>query len=510
MKKAMIVLGVLCLLAVGGAWWFMRGSTAAVSLDEASTGFSATNQGAGRLLRFQDGGTPLRIFQWLKPVSGGAVVAQVLTQTDRQQIALFQNGQLMSQMHVARPDGVSDGFYRFAQLRDAVIVPGDVAVLLYRAQDATSADMPVILALDLKTQGIRWCHRAVAEHLSLGGTPGKPDDSVVFAYSVQGDVVRLPLALQKGEREGAKPPRAAAVAIELSPEIDSVTGFIATSHSTFIISHRKGLSAFLGEKGWNNISNPAPSDLGFVEPKSSLAIAGHTIWWQPEPGQLIGVKPDGTPVAKWSSTTFNIPAASAKDAELLQLLGADPTGKLWFGLAAPTLAFSAPLPQPPTPTPTPTTSSSTAVSPATDTGWKAEGHATTTAPVNDSTTRAPAQALDRSAWEAYLRLGLDRLYCWDPASGAVRRVSWTECWRNLGPPSDFSIPMGDGDLHPAAGGFLFGSGTQAWWLPLDALTLNQVSTSAKAGPAPILEPLVMQAPPTPSVSDLPGSTTPKS
>lgn len=510
MKKALLAAFALLLILGGSAWWLLRVRSTPFSLDESFRSFSADNLGSGRLFRFTDGGRPLRTFHWLRPSAGGVEVAQVLTQTDQQQIGIFQNGLLAAQMHVPRPDGVTDGFYRFAQLRDAVVLPGNVAVLLYRAQDATSADVPLIVALDLNTQSVRWSHRASVERLALArdqanGAETDPVNAVI-GFGDKGELVRLPMPLQKDEREGAKAPRAIAQSIEMPPEIQGVTDLVPTGGPHFLISHRMGLSAYLGENGWNHISLPAPGPLGFVEPKSSLASNGKKIWWQPEPGRIIQVKADGTPVAMWEPKTFPISTPYEKDAELLQLLGADPEGKLWFGLAAPTLLQPVANPIRNT-TPDPGSLGST----ASDTATKGGDLKTDAPPATaESTLPSPPQSIegvDRSAWESYLHQGLDRVYCWDPENGAIKRASWTECWRKLGPPSDFSIPLGDGALRPEAGGFLFDSGTQAWWLPLKELPLLAVGTSGKALPPPTLAPLVVKAPPSPMVdlAGLPGN-----
>lgn len=501
MKKALLLAFLVALALGGSAWWLLRTGSTPYSLDESFTSFSADNLGAGRLFRFTDGGRPLRTFHWLRPTAGGIEVAQVLTQTDQQQIGIFQNGLLIAQLHVPRPDGVTDGFYRFAQLRDAVVVPGNAAVLLYRAQDATSADVPLIVAVDLNTQSVRWSHRAAVERLALdqgqaaSGAAGAMN--TVIGYGDKGELVRLPLALQADEREGAKGPRAIAQAMELPPEIQDITDLVPTGGAHMLISHRMGLSAYLGKEGWNHLSLPAPGPLGFVEPKSSLAFNGKKIWWQPEPGRLLQVEPDGTPVALWEPRTFAIPAPYEKDAELLQLLGGDPEGRLWFGLAVPTLLR---------PVANPTQETAPVPNPAPKDGETKPDAAATAAPMP----AAPPQTIegvDRGAWETYLHQGLDRVYCWDPESGAIKRASWTECWRKLGPPSDFSIPLGDGALQPEAGGFLFDSGTQAWWLPLKDLPLLAAGTSGQALPPPTLGPLVVKAPPSPMVEleGLPGS-----
>lgn len=494
MRKTLLIACIVLFALGGGAWWLFRVRSTPFSLDEPFRSFSADNLGVGRLFRYTDGGRPLRAIHWLRPSAGGIVVAQVLTQTDQQQIGIFQNGLLIAQLHVPRPEGVTEGFYRFAQLRDAVVLPGDVAVLLYRAQDATSADVPLMVAMDLNTQLVRWSHRAAVERLVIASNPsqanGKAVNSVI-GFGGTGELVSLPLALQKDEREGARAPRAGARSIEIPPEILGITDVIPTGGSSLLISHRMGLSAYLGEKGWNQISLPNPGPLGFVEPKSSLASNGKKIWWQPEPGRILQVKTDGTPLAAWEPPSFPIAAPHEKDAELLQLLGADAEGKLWFGLAVPTL-----------------------LQPLANTNQKNVGDSKSNAPATlEPTPMSQPQAIegvDRSAWEDYLRKGLDRVYCWDPENGAIKRASWTECWRSLGPPSDFSIPLGDGALRPGTGGFLFDSGTQAWWLPLKELPLVSVGISGKALPPPELGPLVVRAPPTPTsdLSGLPGTPNP--
>lgn len=491
MKKTLLAVFVSMLVLGGSAWWLLRVRSAPFSLDESFRSFSADNLGVGRLFRYTDGGRPLRAIHWLRPSAGGFAVVQVLTQTDQQQIGIFQNGLLAAQMHVPRPEGVTEGFYRFAQLRDAVVLPGDVAVLLYRAQDATSADVPLIIAMDLNTQSVRWSHRASVERLALALTQAQTNNKAVnsvIGFGDKGELVRLPLALQKDEREGSKPPRAGARSIELPPEIQGVTDVIPTGEASLLISHRMGLSAYLGDKGWNQITLPIPGPLGFVEPKSSLAFNGKKLWWQPEPGRLIHVKADGTTVAMWEPKSFPISAPYEKDADLLQLLGADAEGKLWFGLAVPTLLQSMPDTSKPKPDASPS-----------DAATQAEP-----APMLQP---QALEGMDRSTWESYLRKGLDRVYCWDPESGAIKRASWTECWRRLGPPSEFSIPMGDGALRPVAGGFLFDSGTQAWWLPLKELPLVAVGISGEALPPPTLGPLVVKAPPSPmtDLSGLPGT-----
>ncbi|MBL0312605.1 MAG: hypothetical protein IPP78_07820 [Holophagaceae bacterium] len=176
---------------------------------------------------------------------------------------------------------------------------------------------------------------------------------------------------------------------------------------------------------------------------------------------------------------------------MLKLLGADGEGRLWFGLAVPTLL--PPLANPP---------QAKAIETKPDASVTAEP---TPVPQPQA-----IEGVDRNAWEAYLHLGLDRIYCWDPEGGAIKRASWTECWRKLGPPSDFSIPMGDGALRPAAGGFLFDSGTQAWWLPLKEFPITAVGMGGSALPPPVLGPLVVKAPPSPmtELSGLPGTPNP--
>ena len=118
MKKALLAVFIMMLVLGGSAWWLLRTRSTPSAFDEPFTSFSANNVGAGRLFRYTDGGRPLRAFHWLRPSAGGIEVAQVLTQTDQQQIGIFQNGLLTAQLHVPRPEGVAEGLREFIARRE--------------------------------------------------------------------------------------------------------------------------------------------------------------------------------------------------------------------------------------------------------------------------------------------------------------------------------------------------------------------------------------------------------
>ena len=216
--------------------------------------------GPGTLLHYADGQTPLRALRWLAPLPGGIQAVQVLTQSDRQRLVLFQNGAMIANLLVPRPTGVREGFFNFAELREAIVLPGDVAVLLYRSTDASSGEMPLVIAMDLATQATRWVHRAPGEHFALGRDA---NSGCVFLFGPTA-ILRLPLALQKGERIGEMPFRVGLKPIELPEEIKTPSDLLPTGPWSFLLAHGGGLSSYSENRGWKHW--PTPSEA----PSSSL------------------------------------------------------------------------------------------------------------------------------------------------------------------------------------------------------------------------------------------------
>jgi hypothetical protein len=439
MKKLVIAILVMGLL-ITGLWWTIRRGPGTVPLaDDTQTAFRVETVERGCLIRYDDPQTPLRSLKWLPPLRGGMVIVQVITQSDRQEISLFKNGLFQASYLVPKPLGVRDGFFRLAELREALVQEGETAVLLYTTPGASADELPLVLALDLRTKDIRWIHRALGEHLVQTDGP----EGIVYLFGANTPPVRLPLALADGERTSPTGLRSVARPIDLPPEVLEISALEPTGPSTFLLAHKGGLSAFVGAKGWTH--HPVPEgDTGlFKEARPALGGGGKKYWWQPFPGHLIQVLADGTPKATWPE----FPAAEpfAKDASLLHLLGVDEEGKLWFDLAVP----AEPSPAAPT----------------AGTEAKPETPADSAAPAGPTT----------QDWPTYVGQGLDRIYCWDPQKKVLQRFKWAA----LAVPQEFQKPINGIRITPDSGALLLANGPSAWLLPLSALALGDPTTTDK-------------------------------
>lgn len=315
-------LGVVVLLAAG-LYVGVRRQPSGSLLDEPANPFAIENAQPGWRVKFVDSQIPLRALKWLAPRQAGVLAAQVQTQNDRQQVAVFRDGAMAASFQVPRPQGVSEGFWRFAQLQDAWLAPDGAVVLLYKGADPAGTEPALAMAMDPSAPEARWVHRGFYDRMAVGGGT----EQAVFLFGAKGPIQRLPLA--GGTR------RPIAKDIELPPEVPEVEDLLPTGAWTFLASSRTGLSAFLGTRGWRHF--PAPEDKGVpcAGWRSSLAQAGKRYWWQPAPGKLVQVAQDGTLVADREVTGFAPEDPQARDAKLLRLLGADAKGCLWFGLAMP-------------------------------------------------------------------------------------------------------------------------------------------------------------------------------
>lgn len=437
MNRPALILGaaVLAITLGTGAWWLTRRLPGAPPRDEILEPFQASAEGAGQLISLLPPPVPLRNVHWTFPLPGGAAVAQLLTQTGRQQVALFLQGVPGPVISLPEPAGVSDSFFQFAELVDAALVPDDVLVLLYRnPEEATSHAL--ILAWDLRAQQIRWFHRAPGEHLALA-----PDRRSVFLFGAETPVSILDLASRAGSQKPV------CTAVELPPEVKGISSLLPIGARSFRVARDLGLSTWRhGE--WTHVQVPPPSPLGFARGLGKLAGNGKAGWWQPEPGVLIPLDhPDGAPGAPWNLKAL-LPQASTLDADLLQLIGEEADGHLWFELARPALPAPAPVPAP-------------AMAPVMGASDSALPEAATPPP-------PPTLQPPREAWEAHLGKGLDRLYRWKPGEGHMQVTALAEAWKRLSPPPGIPAPP-DGNLRPEAGAILCGGPDRVWWLPLKAL-----------------------------------------
>ncbi len=465
MKK--IVIAALIAVALGVLLWRMvRRTPGGPPPEEARASFNTDNAGAGKLLCFQESRIPLRGFRWLPCRSGRWVAAQIITQSNRQEVALFKDGNQTDDLFLQRPTGVKEGFFNFAEMRDLLVTPSGVMVALYVAADASSGELPLVIAFDLNTKETRWIHRAPGCRLALGGDT---KDGAIFLYGSKDPIIRLPLELQKGEKLPRNGIRAFSKSIELPPEIQDVDDLIPTGSWSFLIAHRQGLSAYQGSHGWAHHPMPEPGELNFKDFRSTLAQGNKRIWWQPRPGIIMQVAADGSEMSTWDADCFPLSDPFTLDAKMLRFLGCDPDGKPWFTLAAPDLTSMAPSPS----------AAPTSAPPSPDT-TKANEPPSAATPTQPETPSAPIEPTLRDAWQTHLGRGLDRLYRWDHIQRSLQRFVWTEAWSSLTPPSCINLPRGDGDLYPSRGAFALPSNRCLWWLPLSSLPLSQSTPTNKA------------------------------
>jgi hypothetical protein len=447
MKRAAIALGIMLLVSIlgTGLWWSLRRQPAGSILDDEPSAFKVVAEGPGQLITFQEAQIPLRSFRWLPPMPGGALVAQVLSQNDRQRVALFQDGIPQNLLLVEKPLGVGDGFWRFAQLKQAAQAAGGTLVLLYQPGEASSAELPLVLALDVASQQVRWACRSACDHLAVS-----QGSEAVFLFGGKAPVQRVEL----NPPAGAASLRPQVKSIELPPEIPEVEDLLPTGAWSFLVSHRNGLSAYQAKPGWTHF--PAPEDRGVPcqNWRSSLVRNGKDIWWQAVPGRLVKIGADGRTLTTWQTDLG--PDPFARDARLLRLLGADPAGALWFTLASPDPA--ALTPQPPQP-------QDDGAPPASAEGAEGAEGPEAQVPVPDP----------NADWAPYLAQGLDRVYRWDPVHRTLERVLLgKDAWNALHPPATVEPPAPGRGLVPSAGALLAEGPRCCWWLPLAALPAQRV------------------------------------
>jgi hypothetical protein len=442
MKKILGAILLIALLATG-LWWMIRRKPGTPPPEEAPVAFKTERVGKGIQLLYEDSKVPIRSLRWLHPFPGGVQIAQIITQSDRQQIAYFANGVFQGAWTVHRPQGVRDGFFNFAILQDACLWPGDVAVLLYRSSESESEELPLVLALDLNTQGVRWIHRAKGTRLVP--TSSAPD-AFVYLFGEKEPIVRLPVAAQPTEQPHHSGFRSVAKDIELPTEIQEVGDLLPMSSWTFLVAYKNGLSAYLGVKGWQHFSMPELPPVAFQDSPSRL-VRAKALWWQPQPGVLVQLHSDGTPKQTWTQKQLITPDPFSKDGYLLHLLGSDPSGKLWFDLSSPGAAASF------------TQSPDDAESP-------------------DVPETSPSENLF-SELSDYASKGTDRLYLWNPEDRVLKRFSWKELAAVAPSPSGINYPSEIPRIHPESGGLLLSRGNTAWWLRLDVFPFGESSITEK-------------------------------
>jgi hypothetical protein len=466
-RGGLVIAGALAVVAGAGLGWAVRRQPARASLADEADGFAVTASGAGRLIQFQDTRVPLRAFRWLPPQPGGVLVAQVLGQNDRQRVAWFRDGVEQGLLLVLKPVGVADGFWNFAALDAAVPAPDGTLVLAYKAEPGTGADAPegrnpLVLGLDPASQQVRWWYRGSFEHLALGAGP----EPSLYLYAAKGPIARL--ALPKDPVQG---PLAPVEKIDLPADLAQVDALLPTAPGRLLVAHPGGLAAWRRGSGWTTGTVVGERGLPCKDWKAALASAGAEAWWQPAPGTLVRVRPDGRAGAPWHA---RLPEDDpfAPDAQLLRLLGTAPDGSVWFDLATPAPANPAGPAAP-----------AAEGAPGAE-GWTPEGRTpegrTPAAPAPpganpDATAEEDGEPGGDGPgfdWAAYAARGLDRVYRWRPGAKELERVALAQAWPGLNPPAAVPAPGPGLRPAPAAGGLVAEGNRCAWWVPLAALPFH--------------------------------------
>lgn len=448
MKKLFLVLAlVLAALASAGLVWLVRRPAGGPPEGAAGSPFAIQEVPTGWVIQHQDEQFPLRTFRWLPARGEGILVAQLLTQNDEQQVHLFREGRLQGSWRVERPASVEEGFFRFAELKDACLLQDGGLLLLYLAGGGPSAAESWLVNLDTRDGKQRWQMRLGGSQLTPG-TDGK--DPAVFVWGPARVVHRVATRYAPGT--GPHP-----AAIELPAEVAAPSGLLAIGSAGFVVAHGKGLSAFVAGRGWTH--HPLPVQAPFPAwpgTPARLVQGPGSAWWQPGPGVLYELAADGTP-GREIPLYLGSGEDRIMDARMLELLGCDRHGSLWFGLASPALegpAAGDPVQIPPAP---PESAQEAAVDPpaaaAAEPGPPAAG--------------PTAEAIE--GWRRHLGRGLGRLYRKPMGGGPIHRYDWTGLWKAWPEASGLPVPQGAAGLRPESGFLVFGAERRIWWLGLPAL-----------------------------------------
>lgn len=439
LRRVLAGAAVAALAAAGSLGWILRPRPQPRPEEAAGAAFSLQPVQAGWILQHLDEQIPLRAIRWVPTRGSEHLVAQVLTQSDQQWVFLFGPGRPLGRWRVERGADVEEGFFRFAELKEAWLAPDGILLLRYGPGAGTSAEG---LLVALGPEGTVWS-------LRLDGTRmvPLPEANALLVWGSPSGILRIPLAASAGAA-----PRP--VRIELPAEIAGPFDLLPLGRDRFAVAHGRGLSVFVGAEGW--VHHPAPerpSWPAWPNNRGRLAGVGGRRWWQPAPGTLWELGADGRPLRE-VPLELAPSEGSARDRAMLTLLGCGPQGELWFGLSGPTLAPPAPVAGP--------AGEAAPQPPATPEAAPPEPATTVAAP-------APPPPEEIEAWQRHLGGGLDRIYQMPAHGGPLRRFDWARLWSGLPEASGFPRPAGDAGLRPDCGFLVVGAERRVWWLPLAAL-----------------------------------------
>jgi hypothetical protein len=439
MKRLALVIALL-IAAAAGIWWLIRRHPGAPEEAARSTAFSVQQLGSGWLIQHLDEQIPLRAFRWV-PTRGEAIlVAQVLTQNDEQQVHLFRAGKLEGSWKVERPPSTPEAFFRFAELNEVIALPRSALLLMYTS--GSGHEESLLAFLDLKSGSLRWSLRLAGSRLALAGDPKDP---AIFVWGSEKVVQRVALGLA----DKAPIP----TNIDLPPETSQPADLLPAGTTGFFLAHAKGLSIFGSSKGWIHHPLPVqPSFPVFPGKPGRLARMDSIVCWQPFPGLLYELGPGGNP---FRAVTLDLNATEipSYDSRLLNLLGCDPQGNLWFGLAKPVVENPA----------EPAAPESTLPTPEQQAGQPTD-------PPPEPQDGSPSQSAEIiEGWRQHLGRGLGRIYRRPKAGGPMRCFDWSSLWNSWPGGSGGLEAQPTGGFRPESGFIVLEGARRAWWRPLETL-----------------------------------------
>jgi len=420
-RRLVVSLALLAALLTGGAAYLARRRPAAPPEETEAPPFHSQEAGAALLLRYVDETAPLRALRWLPPSAGGHQAVQITTQTDRQRVALFENGSIAGIWTISRPDRVGEGFFRFAELVEAIPAEGTL-ILFYRAAAGSRPEASLVLALDRMDGSVRWAQRSSGAKCSL--QPGSDGPASLWCFGPGSAPQRIDL--KTGQ---------ASSPLTLPAEIQSPGPLVATRAGLLLMAHGQGLS--VRNRGtWLHhapLLEAQPTRQTSSSFSPAVATSASRLWWHARPDLLVPVKPDGS---LGEPLTLTLPEPWDHDVQRFHLLGADLDGHLWFDLMdGPKSALS-----------------------ASETGWQDEG--------TPSPETAPVALVSNAP----------RVYRFDPTQRRFDQCRLDQAWKALQIPID--APGSFEGLSPAGGawGLTLPDGGRLWIpltrLPLSALPLQ--------------------------------------